>query len=371
MVAFYTRLKQTVTLVEKRVKDKSSDDPLKDLTFLSDHYSSRHEWDKANAATRHMLALAEGDLNSNFETTPLDIEFQQSRAILRRLNGNRKLIRFTFAFVVIMGIWCAALELIDNPQILLNIRAQIFAHDPQTFVDRANYFLNQNKLNDAISECDKALTLDPVNSNALQKKSLVLLNMGQYQLASKFNLLSTDRKNGSYFYNLAGIQASLGDHKDAAVTYEKWNALSPDSNNLYAAAYEWARAGDSEKALQLAQLETEIGKTDYEKAQGLSQQARYLLRLSRYQEAIEASTKSINLGNKPLVSRAFTYRAEAQYHLSSYKAALDDASTAIIMNWEDVRAYEIRAKCFDMLGQPSDASADRNNADVWRNGRDI
>ncbi len=78
MVKFQTPLQQTVTLVERRVRDNRSEDPIRDLAFLSEHYRSKHEWDKASAASRHMLAVAEGS-TSVFEITPVDIELQESK----------------------------------------------------------------------------------------------------------------------------------------------------------------------------------------------------------------------------------------------------------------------------------------------------
>ncbi len=370
MVAFQTLLKQTVTLVENRVKDKSSDDPLKDLAFLSEHYRTRHEWDKANAATRHMLALAEGNLNSDFKTTPVDLELQLSSKSLRRLRSNKELKGIIIGVFVLTGSWFAAFCMTNYPQFLLDARAQIFALDPQTFVDRAKYFHNHNQLGKAIEECDKALALDQTNSDALQRKSSVLYALGKYQQALQINDLS-NREKAPYYYNLSMIQAALGNHEAAALACEKANALVPDSGEIYSIAYEWASAGDPEKALRFAQLETTTSKTDYDKAIGLSQEARYLLKLSRYPEAIEAATKSTKVGTNPLISRAFTFRAEALYQMSSYVAAAYDANTAINMNRDDYRAYEIRAKCFDMLGRPSDAAADRHSANIWRNGRDI
>lgn len=371
MVAFQTRLKQTVTLVENRVKDKSSDDPLKDLTFLSDHYRSRHEWDKANAATRHMLALAEGDVHSTFETTPLDIEFQQSRAALRRLSGNRVLKRFTVAFFVVVGIWYAALQLIATPQIMLDLKTQIFStSDPQAFVDRAAFFQRKSQLKEALADCNAALKLDATNSNALQEKAFILFCMGKFQQALQVNERSNHRTT-FYYGNVALIQAALGDDKAAAEASEMQNAMAQSPALLYSAAWSSANAGDYEKALRFAQLETITSKTDYDKAEGLSQEARYLLGLGRYQDALDAATKSINIGSKPLASRAFTYRAEAKYNLSQYAEAADDASKALNMDYTDYRAYSIRGKCSEMLGRTIDAQADFRNGDSWRNGRNI
>jgi hypothetical protein len=86
---------------------------------------------------------------------------------------------------------------------------------------------------------------------------------------------------------------------------------------------------------------------------------------------MDASTKSISVGNCPLIGRAFTYRAEAEYHLGLYEEAISDASTATCMNGSDSRAYKIRAKCYEHLGRKTDAEADLLLADQAKNGRDL
>lgn len=370
MVAFHTRLKQTVTLVENRVKDKSSDDPLKDLVFLADHYSSKHEWDKANAATRHMLALAEGDSSSVFQTTPIDIELLQTTKRFSRERSLRMLSRLALACALLLGFWFAVDLAGQNPKFILDVKALVCAQDPMTFVDRADFFQKENKLNEALAECEKALALNSTNSEALQEKAFLLFCIGDYQNATRFNELS-NHKTARFYSNQSIIQNAVGDNRAAATASEMENAINAKSVLLYSTAWSSASAGDYEKALRFAQLETLKSKTDYERAEGLSQEARYLLPLGRYSEAIRASSDSIGVSNKPLIGRAFTYRAEAKYHLSQYMEAVADASTAINIDCTDYRAYTIRAKCFEMMGRVSDAQADLHTAVTWRNGRDI
>lgn len=369
MFAFKTPLMRTVNLVESRVTDNTSDDPLKDLAFLSDHYSSKHEWDKANAATRHMLAVAEGNVSSSFQITPVDLELHETKKRLRRQSDERFWFRLALASILLFVAYVAVDYAQNNPKLLLDVRAQICALDPMTFVDRSNYFYQESKLTEALSECDKALALDSKNSDALQQKSYILYCLGDYHQAMLINELS-DHKTWRYYSNQTTIEDALGNHKTAIASSEMEYAIRPRSILLYSVAWQAARAGDYEKALRFAQLETLKSTTDHDKAEGLSQEARYLVRLGRYDEAIKASTASINVTNKPLFSRAYTYRAEAKYNLSQYKEALLDACTAINMDYTDYRAYTVRAKCFQMLGRADDAEAEFEMADTWRNVRD-
>ena len=40
---------RTISLVEKRVSNDTSENPIRDLAFLSEQYHARGEWDKADA----------------------------------------------------------------------------------------------------------------------------------------------------------------------------------------------------------------------------------------------------------------------------------------------------------------------------------
>ncbi|HEY9683571.1 MAG TPA: hypothetical protein V6C89_20115 [Drouetiella sp.] len=154
MIVFKTALKQTVTLVESRVANNSSPDVWKDLTFLAEHYRNHREWSKADAVTRHMLAVAEGNTTSMLQLTPIDIDRHLNKTYLHY----QQCLGFwlTMASLLVLTLLYLAIdELRSNPKIFLDLRAQIFQTDPQTFVDRSNYFLSRSEVNEALRECDK------------------------------------------------------------------------------------------------------------------------------------------------------------------------------------------------------------------------
>jgi tetratricopeptide (TPR) repeat protein len=193
---------------------------------------------------------------------------------------------------------------------------------------------------------------------------------GRYQDSFDVNDFSTS-KSKFYYRNQARAYQAQGNNAMAAIAIEKSCTIDTTSDDFFYAAFYSAKSGDFAKALSFAQMETEKSETDYGKAEGLSQQARYLLRLSRFREASEAASRSISVGDKQLIGRAFTYRAEANYQLGLYKEAVQDATTAICRNQSDLRAYKIRAKCFEKLGRKDDAMSDRRTGDDASNGGDV
>ncbi len=374
MVKFQTPLKQTVTLVERRVRDNRSEDPIKDLAFLSEHYRSNHEWDKASAATRHMLAVAEGRTTSVFEITPIDIELQQSKQHLRRRFRSRFWLTITILLSVAGGTSFAASQFKIDQKFVLDLKTQMFPFDPQNFIDRASFFDSSNKFKEALDDYDKALILDPKNSAALQHKSSVLFEMGDLQQAWQANELSS-RSNAYYFYNKRRIEEARGDFAAAALSQAKADTIRPCSNNKAFIGYEYARAGDFAKALQFAEQATDTAQADFERVWGFVTEARYNLRLARYQEAIEAASKAIDYDDNQHfaepISTAYALRAEAEHQLALNEKAVYDASKAIGLDSRNYRAYNVRAKIFESMGRTDDAQADLRSAEYYRNWKDM
>jgi len=375
------RLKQTVALVEERIQNRRSDDPLKDLAFLSEHYKSKHEWDKANAATRHMLAVAEGNESSTFEITPIDIELHQSRKLWRQ----RTVVRHSFIAVSIvagiLSIVAASAAISDRlksePKLMLDAKVQPFNRDPQNFIDRATYYRDHLQFSAALADCERALSIAPKNEAALELKSYILMQTGDH--AGAFRAIDLmDHAGSDYRYTKSALEFLCGQYRSAAPTME--NISAPNSYQESFVAYSYARSGDFSKALQAAQAATMSATTDTDRAYGYTDQARYLLRLSRYNEAIGAASHGIDYGNRPqspserkysVLSLAYTYRAEALYQNGAYQSARDDASKALAVDRYNYRAYTIRAKIFDQMGLTSDAAIDRGQAELCRTDRDL
>ena len=76
------RLRQTVILVENRVREGKSEDAIEDLKFLTEQYSLNRQWDKANCASRYMVAIAEGRTDTTFDVLPEDLDYHLSRKYL-------------------------------------------------------------------------------------------------------------------------------------------------------------------------------------------------------------------------------------------------------------------------------------------------
>jgi tetratricopeptide (TPR) repeat protein len=163
-----------------------------------------------------MIAVAEGDTDSVLKLTPIDVERHLNKIEQTCRRQRWTLLDRMLLVALIIGLpYLAVATLIDNPQFLLDLRAQIFQFDPQTFVDRSSYFVSQNKLNEALRECEKALAIDPSNSKALQQKSYVLYLFGRYVESLQVND-SSKNKTTTFFWNRERALNALGDNYSAA-----------------------------------------------------------------------------------------------------------------------------------------------------------
>lgn len=126
----------------------------------------------------------------------------------------------------------------------------------------------------------------------------VLSSQGRSEEAEKHfrRALEIEPKHSGSMQNLATILAQRGDVKGAAEFLDRRLALEPLAlNALHAKAAMYVNAGDAESALAAAERLLDVAK-DF--PPGHDVKARALLRLGRYEEALESTTTAIRLDPK-------------------------------------------------------------------------
>ena len=85
-------------------------------------------------------------------------------------------------------------------------------------------------LEKALEDCNRALTMRPAYSNALDSRALVHLKMGKLDnaIADYTSALEVQQKNASSLYGRGVANAKKGDEKAARADIEAAKAIDPD-----------------------------------------------------------------------------------------------------------------------------------------------
>jgi tetratricopeptide (TPR) repeat protein len=371
------RLEETIQIVERRLKEKNSSDPMTDLAFLVSEYTRRGELHKANMASMYMLRLAEGESQTQFEVTPLDLELMMTdRNKYLRSQFRLKAAGVILAIeVILMGmiVFCQA-----NPEWEIGARITLCPWDSNAFLDRAAASRKSGDWKSALADCEKVLSVSPGNQRAYRLKSLLAYDAGDFDTA----LWCVDRADAADRRNIrlkSEILFLKGNYRDAALyPFQVWSTSKPPliASDVLNAAYAFGHSGDYSAALAAAKKAQTIAFNDEDLSAAHSQKARYLLRLNRYGEAETDAATAIALdakGKQQLASwDAYLYRGEARLAKHDYAGALADANDSIILKHFTGRQLRLRANAFKMLGQSDKALDDTRLAELYNSaGADI
>lgn len=382
MFSSCSKLKQTVTLVEKRVSENRSTNATRDLEFLGEYYSDNRHWAKANAASRHVLAVAEG-FTSSLEVTAADLEYEHSRKSWQRLLLKRGLARvasfIAFALITLLSVVCATALLVHQlgwadteaeKKSKLDLQIKLHPLSPQPYANRASFYLSQvGGLEKAASDCKQALILDPTSSDALQIQVELNLRTNKYEEAWRANEKSS-HTTSLYYCHKSGFERRRGDYAAAARSLEKAYQLRKSENDSQQAPYflsyfeiaeEYGKAGQFANSLRCAELQLAESTTNWHKAQALVMKARYLVALGRNSEAINAANDALQTGR----ITPYAYRAKAYFNLGQYEKAIADASKCLALHdaqtaYIYIYSLNVRAASFEKLGLIQRANSDRN-----------
>jgi tetratricopeptide (TPR) repeat protein len=365
-------LEETIQIVERRLKEKNSADPMTDLAFLISEYTRRGELHKANMASTYMLRLAEGESQTQFEVTPLDVELLTDRKkyLRSQFRFNKKAAGVVLAIeVILLGMisFCQA-----NPEWEIGARIALCPWDSNAFLDRAATSRKSRDWKSALADCEHALSVSPGNQRAYRLMSLIAYDSGDFDVA----LSCVERADLADRRNIrlkSEILFFKGNYRDAALyPFQAWSSSKPPLNATDAldAAYAFANSGDYEAALAAAEKAQTIAPNNEDLSAAHSQKARYLLRLQRYGEAETETTAAIALDakGKPQLARwdAYLYRGEARLANHDSAGALADANNSIALKQFSGRQLRLRANAFKMLGQPDKASYDFRSAELYK-----
>jgi tetratricopeptide (TPR) repeat protein len=302
-----------------------------------------------------MVDLAEGKDDCKFEVLPEDIDFHLARKFWMAQRSRRAwktlLMVYGVLIPVMVGLQCS----VQNPIYFANLRCAVLWFDPQGFITRARYRQQSGDITSAIADCKTALNIDPANKAAHQELAYCLLDQGQYEEAWQQNEQS-NQSAWEYLDVKATIQLRRGENVAAALNQHKAGELSKQSGFYLNERNIWASAGMYSNALDAAKSALAAANSDSLRSDAYTAEARSLVKLERYDEALEACKQAIAL--KPLRALTHAVRSEALLGKGDDAGAVEAATTALTLNHVCVRALKVRAQALDNVGRPDDAVAD-------------
>jgi tetratricopeptide (TPR) repeat protein len=343
--------KKLLVEVESRVRSGTSANLLGDLEFLANNYSAIGAWDKAHAVTHYMVSLAEGnaDARLSLASDSGDLHTTVSLGNARRF----KIITLCFVGVALIMALGALLPNISQKQ-LADWRCAVFSNDAQSLVQRANVEAGLGDFAGAMADCDRALVLQPQDKAAMRIKAGVFDWQGDLESAERYNELS-DKTQADYWLYKSNIEHMRGQYKDAALDAHQSGLIGMCYFNFISEEYNWALAGDKNKALTAALLSESYAKSSFEKANSYRSVARSFVRLNRWDEALTACDQALALFSD---CRTYGLQAESLLAKGDYDGAIKAATSAIYKDNSYSKAYEIRAAAFDKLGRSTDGAND-------------
>jgi tetratricopeptide (TPR) repeat protein len=385
--SYSSKLKQTVTLVEKRVNENRSANPVRDLEFLAEYYSDKKQWAKVNAASRHALSVVDG-VPSSLDVTPADTAFEHSKKWMQARTLKRDVVQIRLASLllildVLLAICCAVLVVsLENPRSFaadiqrLNLEIQKHPKDAQPYINRGWYLIcypdeKGHALVDSKADCNRALSLDPTSCNAHELQADLLLLKGDYAGAWNSNEKGS-HKTRDYYTTRAQLAARKGDFGEEARSLENAYNCSSSANPHppFVLSYEeiaeaFGRAGEFENSLRIALLEGSVKNSfpGWHAYHALVMQARYLVALGRNEEAVKVATAALSRSDACSQS-LYAYRAKAFFNLGQYDKSIADASKSLGGDREegsdfDPSALKVRAASNEKLGRAREAQSDR------------
>ncbi len=358
-----TKLKRTVQIVENRLAETTSENPVRDLMFLAEHYHSSGELDKASAASRHLLRVAEGESMTKFEVTPLDVELLIDKKRHQEMRS-KKLRPFLLSFLVVelMVLTAAGISPYISHEKMANIYVALCPWSCDALVKKARFEIWRQDWTAATAHCDQALLLKPGNKEAYRLKAEIALAQNDLETALRFIELC-DANNLEVVDLKSHILFRQGDYESSARLPLAAISSGIARKNPYTAAgaaYSFAYAGKYDAALAAAKQQEDWSTSTRSRREAQVSQSQMLLKLGRYAECIRTASDVLADESKPwlrIYSRAYLYRAEAKFALHDSAGALDDINHSMATEIFSRRQYEMRIAALFGLGRTAEANA--------------
>ncbi len=264
-----------------------------------------------------------------------------------------------------------ALGRLNKPDQVLAEISRAIALDPQNQQyrrSRANNYLLQGKLREALADCDELINRPVVDPSAYALRASIYLRMERYDdaLNDANRCIALKPNSGSAFAVRGRVHLVQQAYRPAIRDFDKALELNVDSADSY------LNRGLANQALGL----NEDAIADYGNAIRLrpddviSRYDRAMLnaKLGHLSEAIEDFTVGIDKlePEKPaadssaarFLARFYVKRAATFGQQASFQRAVADCTAALLLQPKNVNALRIRSLAYRKLGQPDKATAD-------------
>lgn len=176
------------------------------------------------------------------------------------------------------------------------------------YYNRGNVKRNNNDIQGAIEDYNKAIALCPTSSEAYNNRGLAKVKMGDNKGAiADYNIaISLDSKFNDAWFNKGEADIKTGNFNEALHDFNKLIAINPDNAEAY-----------------------------YHRG--------YVnIHLSNFKDAIDDFTKTLSLN--PDNAEAYGNRAFAKYSLKDFAGAINDCDNALKLNHSYEKALKLKTK---------------------------
>jgi|GEM_PF-5520391 len=210
--------------------------------------------------------------------------------------------------------------------------------DYEIALDQSNALAAGSDLVGAIESASKAIRIDPANAKGYGTRALLYLRSGDLQKCLEdLNSAIKNDPASVYFGNRGYTNNKLGNKQAALEDYEKAVQLDPTNLVYYDLAI--ARYSSGNKA---GAFEAILKHTDYFTMDEMGNYFAGIIasETERFPEALEFFNKAIGI-NKT-VAQFFMKRADVNFLMKQYDAAVKDYTLVIEMDSSNAEAYYIR-----------------------------
>ncbi len=229
--------------------------------------------------------------------------------------------------------------------------------NPANYVGRARDYMVLCEDDKALADFSKALQLDPINREALERRILLLGDMGKKEEALRDcnTLIKAYPLSTLGYENRCVVHQSMQKLKEALADTDAALKIFPRAVKAWQYRCSiYINQGDSPNAIKCLTKLTELDPTN---ATNFSVRANYYVKSKEYDKAISDLTQGIRF--KPGEFEPFIMRADVYKEMKQYRKAIADYSRAIEMNkFRAGRAYKGRAECYKALGDTVSAERD-------------
>lgn len=213
----------------------------------------------------------------------------------------------------------------------------------KSFVEEGQKELNAERYQQALNKFDRALNLASMSTRIKLYKLEAQLGLGESDLVAKEAgyILRDEDPNNSEAYFLRGKALYYSGQAENGLKHLT-QALQLDP--------------DHSKSMQFRKV--------LRRSEALKEEGNDLFKSGKYQEAIEKYGNAIENDpkNKNLNAQLYCNRSACQGKLNNWDSAIEDASKAIELNPQYLKAYLRRAQCYQQVQKFEEAKRDYHKA---------